>query len=331
MLKDFQCAISFLSENLYHKLKNLPDKIKNEINEICLRTNKPVVFIANGSTLFLDKSGCATHIFSENLYCVNSAEMQICFNRLCEFSVYSYSESITQGFITLKGGHRVGISGTAVIKDSSVTGIRDVNSLNIRIAGEFKGCADEIMKKVFVHNLQNVIIAGPPSSGKTTLLRDVARQISSARLGEYYKVTIVDERFEISPVDDGVCCCDTGPNTDVLSGFKKSDGIMMALRTLSPRIIICDEIGTTQECDAIQNGLNSGVNFILSIHASTAKELINKPQYNLLKKSGINAVIVLLSNEPCKIKEIFKTGDFNDESVSFTDYCGSYNADRAVS
>ncbi len=331
MLKDFDCAISFLSDNLYFKLKNLSDRIKNEVNEICLRTNKPVVLIANGKTLFLDKCGHATQILSENLYCLTPVEMQFYFNRLCEFSVYSYSDSITQGFITLKGGHRVGISGTAVIKDSNITSIRDVNSLNIRIAGEFKGCADDILKKVFAHRLKNVIIAGPPSSGKTTLLRDIARQISSARLGEYYKVAIVDERFEISPVDDGVCCCDTGPNTDVLSGFRKADGVMIALRTLSPKIIICDEIGTTEECVAIHNGLNSGVNFVLSIHASTVEELINKPQFSFLKKSGINAVVVLLSNEPGKIKQIFKTGDFNDENISFVDDCSCYNADRAVS
>lgn len=331
LIKDFDCAISFLSEKLYFMLKKLPDKIKNEINEICIRTNKPLVLIANGKTMFLEKSGHITYIFSENLCYITPEEMQFCFNRLCEFSVYSYSESITQGFITLKGGHRVGISGTAVIKNSDVTSIRDVNSLNIRIAGEFKGCADNIIKSVFSDGLKNVIIAGPPSSGKTTLLRDIARQISSARLGEYYKVAVVDERFEISPVDGGVCCCDTGPNTDVLSGFRKADGIMMALRTLSPKIIICDEIGTIEECKAIQNGLNSGVNFILSIHASAITELINKPQFNQLKKSGINAVVVLLSDEPCEIKQIFKAGDLNDENYSVSDYCLGYYTDRSVS
>lgn len=331
LVDGFECVVSFLCEPLQSKLRNLNFEIRNSINEICLRIDKPVVLISNGNTLFLDRCGRATQIYSENLYCVTKNDINLCFNSLCRYSVYSYTDSIVQGFITITGGHRVGVSGTAVMKNSIVTTIRDVNSLNIRIAGEFKGCADEILNKAFNNKLRNVIIVGPPSSGKTTLLRDIARQISSGRFGEYYKVSVVDERFEISPVSDGVCYCDTGPNTDVLSGFKKEEGILNALRTLSPRIIICDEIGTSEECQAIQNGLNSGVNFVLSIHAATKDELINKPQFKTLQKSGICASVVLLSHRRCEIKEIFNIGDFYDENVSITAYRDSHSVDRAVS
>lgn len=329
MKNEFDSAVSFLPTSLNEMLSCVSEEIKSKTYEVRLRTGKTIVLITSDGTLFVDKNK-VTYIYTDDLYKVSQQDMKDSFNRLCNFSVYSHSDSIAQGFITLSSGHRVGICGTAVTENGKVTSIREINSLNIRIARQFRGCADEILTKAFDNKLKNLIIAGPPSSGKTTLLRDIARQVSSGRFGEYYKVAVIDERCEISPVSDGICRCDVGPNTDVLSSFKKADGIMTALRTLSPQLVICDEIGTTEECEAIKSGLNSGVNFVLSIHASSVQELKNKPQLKTLLQSGIDGEAVLLSYVPCKIKEIIRIGEMNAENKCTVSRCDSYYSDRAV-
>ena len=305
----FDRAVSFLPPKICDALKSLPDEIKNKVYEVRLRACKPIVLITSDGSLFIDKNKRMTYIFTQNLLEITFLEIREAFMRLCNFSVYSHSDSISQGFITLDGGHRVGLCGTAVTENGKVTSMKDINSLNIRISREFKGCADNILRDVFNNRLKNVIISGPPSSGKTTLLRDISRQISDGKFGEYYKVAIIDERCEIAPVSEGIYSHDVGVNTDVLSGFKKADGIMMALRCLSPQLIVCDEIGTNDECEAIRSGINSGVNFVLSIHASKRHELENKIQFKTLIDNGFCTDVVVLSSKVCEIKETFKSGD----------------------
>lgn len=315
MKNKFDTAVSFLPAFLRGMLMSINDDIKKDAYEIRLRIGKCMVVETSRGTYFVGENR-VSGIYSEDLYKVSSHEMKDAFNRLCGFSVYSHLDTISRCFITLPSGHRVGICGTAVYCDGKVTSLRDVSSMNIRIAGEFKGCADEILTRVFENRLCNVVIAGPPSSGKTTLLRDIARQISNGRFGNYYKVTVVDERCEISPLSDGMCLCDMGINTDVLSSFGKAEGIMCALRALSPHLIICDEIGTEEECEALKSALNSGVSFALTIHASTAEELKNKPQFKALIKSGIVCRVVILESTPCKIKEILQIGETDVQVIS---------------
>lgn len=330
MQNNFKDAIGFLPAEIVKLLENINCDLQERISEIRLRSGKPIVLIEGNEIHFVNSKGKITDIYSDDLHKISADEISSAFNRLCNFSVYRYSESIARGFVTLSNGHRVGISGTAVLQDGKISSIREINSLNIRIAREYKGCADEILLKVFNNKISDLIIAGPPASGKTTLLRDIARQFSSGRSGKYHKVAIIDERCEIAPVKNGICGFDVGPNTDILSCFPKAEGIMCALRTLSPDLIICDEIGTVEECQAIKSGLNSGVNFILSIHASSVNELRNKPQLESLMKCGFRSNAVLLDNRPCRIKAIYETGEFDDENAGDYFGCNGFYPDRSV-
>lgn len=145
-------------------------------------------------------------------------------------------------------------------ESGTVKSFRDISSVNLRIAHEIPGAADEIYPSLFSQGIVSAIIAGPPLSGKTTLLRDLARRLSGVSGGRYYRVAIVDERGEIAASSGGCPQCDVG-FSDVLTGYPKDVGILTALRTLSPQIIICDEIGNLSETKRILEGMNSGVNF----------------------------------------------------------------------
>lgn len=189
-----------------------------------------------------------------------------CFAELCRYSVHSYSNEIAEGFITLDGGHRVGLCGTAVISGGKLSSVKDISSLNIRIAHEVKGCAEEIYERFFSDGLRSLILAGRPMSGKTTILRDLSRI-----LGREHRVALIDSRNELSASVHGLPSLDIGENTDVLCGYPKSEGIMTALRSLSPEIIICDEIGDDYE--AVEQCLFCGVKLAAAAHAGSLSEL----------------------------------------------------------
>ncbi|MGN1423874.1 MAG: hypothetical protein ACI4XA_10895 [Oscillospiraceae bacterium] len=189
-----------------------------------------------------------------------------CFAELCRYSVHSYSREIAEGFITLDGGHRVGLCGTAVMSGGAVVSVKDISSLNIRIAREVKGCAEELYGRFFAGGLCSLLLAGRPMSGKTTVLRDLSRM-----LGESCRVALIDSRNELSASVRGLPTLDVGENTDVLCGYTKSAGIMTALRSLSPDVIICDEIGDDYE--AVEHCLFCGVKVIAAAHAGSLSEL----------------------------------------------------------
>ncbi len=295
----FNQLISHIPYSLKRHLFNLPNPIKQTAQEIRIRVNQPVCVISCAETQVLDCYASQTDIteFLQNI---------------CHHSIYSFQEQLKQGFITFKGGHRIGIAGSAVIENGEISNLKNITSFNIRIAKEFKGCAKEIYEKIKNDDLGTLIL-GAPSSGKTTILRDLARTFA---LNDR-KVTVVDSRFEISGVHEGVPQMDIS-SCDVLAGFPKAIGILQALRCLSPEIIICDEIGNLKDAYAITQCLNSGVKIIASIHANNLKQFIKRPHSEALLSSGGFEKIVTLKDfrSPGKISEIKEVGEFfNDKDT----------------
>ncbi|MBO5859493.1 MAG: stage III sporulation protein AA, partial [Clostridia bacterium] len=209
-----------------------------------------------------------------------------------------------------------GIGGTAVTENGRITSVRDINCINLRIAREICGAADEIYSRCFLNGLSGLIVAGPPSSGKTTVLRDLARQLSGGERGVFAKVFVCDERGEIGAVHNGKVQNDLGLNCDVLTSYPKSEGILIGLRSFSPDIIICDEIATEEEVSAIESGLCSGVHFVLSVHAMSKKDLSSKPIVQRLLETGSFDNVVLLSGRNIgNTENIFSAGDLLGKGV----------------
>lgn len=301
-VQDFNDIVSNFNPKIRNSLIALPNEIKKEIQEICVRVNSSIVIITSKKSFFLGSEGNLSPENSKS-FVVSQNDILETFKILCNFSIYSFQNQIKNNFITLKGGHRVGICGTAIIDGEKIINISDISSMNFRISKEIIGCSDKIFEKLGL-NLGGTLIVGPPASGKTTILRDIARKLSNTyENGKLIKVSIIDERREIAAVYQGVPQKDVG-FSDILNGFIKSEGIMRALRTLSPRIIICDEIGNNEDADAIRKSLNCGVGIIASIHAESAEEISKSEKVKNILNSGAIKNVVLLDKG--KIKEIFE-------------------------
>lgn len=312
-IKRFDTALASLSPQIAELFSGLGDEEKSDIREIRLRMGKPITVVTSCGIAFVMPSGRLTRVYSDLAVCTGEKEMQDTFHRLCSYSVYSFKDAINKGFITVRGGHRAGVGGTAATEKSVVTAVRDISCINLRIAREIKGAADGIFNFAFGSGLEDIIIAGPPSSGKTTVLRDLARQLSGTERGMLAKTFVCDERGEIGAVFAGIPQNDLGINCDVITSYPKSEGIIIGIRSFSPDIIICDEIATEEEADAVKSGLGSGVRFALSVHAENETDLRKKPIIkSLLSTGNFKKIFLLSSKSVSRIEKCFSAGDLSD-------------------
>lgn len=292
--KAFEIVAKSLCSNLNKRIMNIPLEIKDNLQEIRLRINRPLSFCCPDDTYFMTENGCVTNaILDRPMLTVTEKDIFETFNNICNYSVYSKQNEIKNGYITIKGGHRAGICGTAVAEKGEITNIRDISSINIRISVEHKNSAKPILDKIKDFH-GGLLLCGAPCSGKTTILRDLARVLST----EYRQnIALIDERSELAGTYRGVNQKDIGLS-DVLDGYSKTEGFSHAIRSLSPDIIICDELGSEKDVYSVENAVNSGVSIVASVHCSNEKELTSKPQLkSLLKLKAFSNIVFLDSRK----------------------------------
>lgn len=300
-------ACYFLCDQIRFPLDAVNENYIDKIKEIRLKIGAPVCLVMADTKMFLRYDGTLSDLpQGSNLCIVSKNDMDESASRLVNFSIHAFQNEMKKGFITIKGGHRVGICASAIIDNKGeITSIRNISSLNIRIAREVKGAANEIINNVFLERIVSTLIVGEPSSGKTTILRDLASRLSDDEFG-YLRVCIVDERGEIAATSGAIASKKLGIGCDVLDGYPKADGMMLALRSMSPDIIVCDEIGGDDDILAIESIVNSGVKIIATIHSDDFSHLAKRPQFSRLMQTGAFDVAVILKKRdtPGKIKEI---------------------------
>lgn len=295
----FDRAASMLCAPLASALTSLPAAKRRTAQEIRLRLDKPLAVSIGSQTLFVCRNGDAVFTPERAMICTRS-HIYESFRRLCGYSVYSRQSEIRNGFVTSQGC-RVGLCGTAAVKNGEISSVSDITSLNLRIARSIAGASHALLKKLLPLS-GGLLIAGAPGSGKTTILRDLARTLSVGELCPVMRVAVIDERGELSGAagESGTGLC------DMLIGYPKSEGIMQAIRALSPQVIICDEIGGEQDCRAIAAGANAGVLIIASIHAGSFSELMRREQTSALLRTGAfsSAAVLFGSDRAGEIREI---------------------------
>lgn len=265
------------------------------LQEIRLRLNRPIELIFD------------THVEWIEQVKFSSEHSQYLLNQLSEFSLYRLQDELREGYITISGGHRVGLAGEVSTLNGTVKSLKHITFFNIRLAKEKKYCAQNILLKLYDQSYLNTLIIGPPQTGKTTIIRDLSRMIAT---GYNYipakKVCVIDERSEIAASKNGIPQHDVGLRTDVLDACPKAEGMMMAIRSLSPEVIIVDEIGSQKDIQALLEAAQAGVAVICTIHGKSLRQIKQRPALaTLLKQNVFERFVVLNAARPGVVQAIF--------------------------
>lgn len=291
----------FFPNHIIDILKKHSQILQENLEEIRFRIGLPIILKLSNRDIVLE-------------YKTTSNDLLEILEKICENSIYSYQNQICNGYITIVGGHRVGLTGSVVMQDGKIVNIHNISSLNFRIARQVLGCSNNILKYIidFDNNsIFNTLIVSPPGAGKTTILRDTIRQLSNG-IGSFTGKTIgiVDERSEISAMYKGVAQNDIGIRTDVLENIPKSIGMKMLIRSMSPQIICADEIGSLEDVEAIKYIVCSGVKGIFTAHGNSLEELqLNPALKQLLDLCSFKRIVFLDESNRGKVKEVYGLKD----------------------
>ena len=288
----WQQVVSFLSPELKEIISAVPQRYLAELEEIRLRRDRPLMLGTGGADLFVRKDGAVQHTPAGGLI-LKASDLEKVIHNISGYSIYALEEELRNGYLTLPGGHRVGLTGKAVLDNGLIKTIKHLSGLNLRVCREIKGIAGSVLGKLIdraAGNVYHTVIFSPPRCGKTTLLRDLVRQISDGVPALNFPgrtVGVVDERSEIAGCHRGVPQMDVGVRTDVLDGCPKAQGMMLLLRAMSPDVIVTDEIGKMEDIKALEEVFNAGVRVIVTIHGSSLRELAGRPALQYLLQLNV--------------------------------------------
>ncbi len=291
--------------NLQQIIALLEENFLKEIEEIRIRINKPLLLSCKKKEYFIKRDGKIAQKIEE-AYLPSSEDIRHTLEKASRYSMYAFSEEIKNGFLTIEGGHRIGVVGKVVTENGVIKSIQNISALNIRISHEIKGCANFVLQYAVKNGIfYHTLLVSPPACGKTTLLRDMVRQLSNGKKGLFLGQTVgvVDERGEIAGCYQGIAQNDIGIRTDVLDCCPKAEGMLILVRSMSPRIVAVDEIGKKEDFVAIESIVNAGIQLLCTVHGNDLEEVKKRKILGEMITSGIFHTIIVLSDRQ-KIGEI---------------------------
>lgn len=280
----------------------------NKLYEIRLRVNAPLIVIYQGKEYFLTSEGAMTREEAKAYY-VRAEDLKEMLEYISGYSLYAFEEEIRQGFLTIVGGHRVGIAGKTILDGNKIKSLKYISYINLRLSHQIKGCAAPILPYIIKNKkICHTLIISPPRCGKTTLLRDLIRQVSNGnRYMQGVSVGVVDERSEIGGSYQGIPQNDLGIRTDVLDCCPKAEGMMMLIRSMSPEVVAVDELGDYEDIHAIESVIHCGCKLFATVHGSSIDDIKRKPLLQRLMQEKVFERYIVLQNKDCagQIKAIY--------------------------